>query len=133
MQIIIVALLTLAFIAFIIFKINGQFAKKEAIILGSVVIVTILVFTMYQKNQSDFLPNAFKKEYKKINNIEIQKLSSELLNNKNISSKKNYVYKFTYIIQKEGKEFLCTASNVQINKIEDEYVFSKWNEQCTQK
>ena len=133
MQIIIVALLTLAFIAFIIFKINGQFAKKEAIILGSVVIVTILVFTMYQKNQSDFLPNAFKKEYKKINNIEIQKLSSELLNNKNISSKKNFVYKFTYIIQKEGKEFLCTASNVQINKIEDEYVFSKWNEQCTQK
>lgn len=133
MQILIAALLIIILIGFIIYKIDGKFEKKEAIILSSLLIISILLFTLYQKNQTEFLPNSFKTEYKKQNNIDILKLSSELLNNKDVSSKSNFIYKFTYIISKNNKEYLCIANKVQINKIEDEFVFAKWNEECKEK
>ena len=133
MQIIVPTLLMLCFIAFIIYKVNDKFEKKEAIILLAVIIVTVVVVTMYQKNRTEFLPNSFKTEYKKQKNIEILKLSNERLNNKNVSSKKHFEYKFTYIIKKENKEYLCIADNVNINKIEDQFVFDKWTEKCSEK
>jgi len=130
MQIFIVTLLIICITTFIIYKINGKFEKKEAILLVAVVIVTLLAVTMYLKNKSDYIPNTFKTEYIKQKKIEILKLSSELLNNKNISSKEHFEYKFTYIIKKDNKEYLCVANNVFINKIEDEFVFDKWTEEC---
>ncbi len=133
MQILIAALVIIVLIAFVIYKIDNKFEKKEAIILVTVIIVSILVFTMYEKNQNQFLPNAFKELYKKQTNLEIQKIASELLNNKYVSSTKHFVYKFTYIINKNNKEYLCVANNVTINKIEDEFVFEKWTEECREK
>ena len=133
MQILLVIVLLVALLGFIIYKINGQFGKKEGIILFVVIVVSILVFTMYEKNQDTRLPNLFKNHYQIQKGITIQKLSSELINNKYVSSKNNFIYKFTYIINKEGKEYLCTANNVQIQKIEDEYIFNTWEEECTAK
>ncbi|WP_419764214.1 MAG: hypothetical protein ACNI28_10575 [Arcobacter sp.] len=133
MQILISIILIIILIGYIIYKIDKKFEKKEILILGAVVIVVILVFTLYQKNQKDFLPNQFKEKYKKEKGLDILKLSSELLNNKNVSSKKRFVYKFTYIINKNNKEYLCTTNNVEINKIEDTYVFGKWEEECKEK
>jgi uncharacterized membrane protein len=130
MQIFIAVVLIIIVIGYIIFKLNDKFEKKEIIILTSIIIVIALVFTMYQKNQENFFPNSFKKKYKEENNIDILKLSSELLNNKVVSSKDHYIYKFTYIIKKNGKEYLCVANNVNINKIQDEYIFDKWKEEC---
>lgn len=133
MQILITIFLILIFLGFVIYKINGQFKKKEIIIFISLVIVTAVVFTMYQKNQKEYLPNVFKAKYEKQNGVEISKLSYELLNNKVVSSKNNYVYKFTYLVQKEGKEFLCTINNLKIQKVQDEFIFDKWKEECTEK
>ena len=133
MQILITIILIIILIGYIIYKMDKKFEKKEAMILTSVIVVIILVFTLYQKNQNNFLPNKFKEEYKKEHNIEILKLSSELLNNKNVSSKKHFIYKFTYIINKNDKEYLCVANNVEINKIEDAYIFKKWSEECKEK
>jgi len=133
MQILISIILIIILIGYIVYKIDKKFEKKEAIILTAVVVVVILVFTLYQKNQKDFLPNQFKENYKKEKNIDILKLSSELLNNKNVSSKKHFIYKFTYIINKNNKEYLCVANSVEINKIEDTYVFGKWEEECKEK
>ena len=133
MQILISVILVIILVGFIIYKIDGRFGKKEFLILTSLIIVIALVFTIYEKNQKNTLPNKFKTEYKKQNGIEILKLSSELLNNKYVSSKKHFVYKFTYIIKKGEKEYLCVADNVRINKLEDEYIFEKWTEDCTEK
>ncbi|ADG92563.1 conserved hypothetical protein [Arcobacter nitrofigilis DSM 7299] len=130
MQIFLGIILVIILIGIIIYKLDNKFEKREIIILSSIVIIVILVFTMYQKNQENFFPNAFKEKYKQENNIEILKLSSELLNNKVVSSKDHYIYKFTYIIKKNGKEYLCVANNVNINKIQDEYIFDKWTEEC---
>lgn len=133
MQILIAALFIIVLIGFVIYKIDGKFEKKEAGILVTVIIVSVLVFTMYEKNQNQVLPNKFKELYKQQTNLEIQKIASERLNNKNVSSSKHFIYKFTYIINKNNKEYLCIANNVTINKIEDEFVFEKWTEECKEK
>ena len=91
---------------------------------------------MYEKKKENYFPNLFTQTYLKRNNIAIEKLSYELLNNKYISSKTQFIYKFTYIIQKEGKEFLCTAPKVEINKIGDEFIFTNFanlQEECVEK
>ena len=58
------------------------------------------------------------------------------MNNKVVSSKTKFVYEFTYLVTKDNKEFLCTANNVEINKIEDNYIFKNFSdlkEECVEK
>lgn len=133
MQILISIIIIIILIGYIIYKIDKKFEKRDGFILTAVIIIVIAIFVMYQKNQKDFLPNQFKEEYKKEKNAEILKLSSELLNNKDVASKKHFIYRFTYIINKNDKEYLCVVNNVEINKIEDEYIFGKWTEECKEK
>lgn len=136
MQIILFALSFLALFAYIIYKVNNRFGTKEGIILIVTIAISALVFNMYSKNQANVLPTAFKEKYFIENNIKIEKLSSTLLNNKNISSKNNFIYKFTYIINKENQQFLCTAPKVEIKRIEDEFVFINFanlTEECVLK
>ena len=136
MQIILFALSFLALFTYIIYKINNRFGTKEGIILIATIAISAVVFNMYSKNQDNVLPTAFKNKYFIENNIKIEKLSSTLLNNKNISSKNNFIYKFTYIINKENQQFLCTAPKVEIKRIEDEFVFINFanlKEECVLK
>lgn len=123
-------------VVYIIYKVNGKFEKKEFVILASIVAIVIALYVMYTKKQEMYFPNLFQEKYLKDKNIAIEKLSYELLNNKNISSRTQFIYKFIYILQKDGKEFLCTAPKVEINKIGDEFVFTTFanlQEECVEK
>ncbi|WP_044415750.1 hypothetical protein [Halarcobacter anaerophilus] len=136
MQIMFVAVIIIAFLAFVIYKINNRFATKELITLIAVIIVTILVVVSMMRNQEEKVPLLFKQKYEQEKNVVIEKLSFERLNNRNVSSKTNFIYNFDYIIKKDGKEFLCKAKNIKIKKIEDEYVFENFHnlkENCIEK
>ena len=136
MQIIIGIAIFIIVVTLILYKVNNQFEKKEFIILVVIIIISSIAYTLYENKQDEFFPKMFKEKYEKDNNITNKGLSSELLNNKMVSSKTKFVYKFTYIINKDDKEFLCTVSNVEINKIEDSYIFKNFKdlkEECTQR
>ena len=136
MQIIIAIAVLIVAITLILYKVNNQFEKKEFIILLLIIIITSLAYVSYEQNQEEFFPNMFKEKYEKEKNLTIESLSAELLNNKVVSSKDKFIYKFTYIIKKENQEFLCITTNVEINKIEDNFVFKKFSdlkEECLKK
>ncbi|NQY21828.1 MAG: hypothetical protein HRT40_11090 [Campylobacteraceae bacterium] len=118
---------------FKIYKINNKFEKREQKILLVVLSLILLIFLSFDYSSENKLPDLFKKDYMKKNNIEILKLSTELLNNKNISSSKRFLYNFTYIINKDNKEFVCSANKVEINKIQDEFIITKYKEVCQEK
>lgn len=136
MQLMLGFAILLAIVAFGIFKINKKFEKKEAFILVAILVTSMFAYIIYEKNSEDYFPKLFEKKYLQEKNIAIEKLSFELLNNKDISSKKEFIYKFIYIIQKDGKAYLCTAPRVKINKIGDEFIFTNFSnlqESCVQK
>ncbi len=136
MQIIIAIAVLIVAITLILYKVNNQFEKKEFIILLLIIIITSLAYVSYEQNQEKFFPNMFKEKYEKEKNLTIESLSAELLNNKVVSSKDKFIYKFTYIVKKENQEFLCTTTNVEINKIEDNFVFKNFSdlkEECLKK
>ncbi len=136
MQIIIAIAVLIVAITLILYKVNNQFEKKEFIILLLIIIITSLAYVSYEQNQEEFFPNMFKEKYEKEKNLTIESLSAELLNNKVVSSKDKFIYKFTYIVKKENQEFLCTTTNVEINKIEDNFVFKNFSdlkEECLKK
>lgn len=136
MQIIILISIFLIITTVIIYKINKKFEKKEFIILLATILVVTSGFLFYENKKENYLPNLFSQKYEKENNTKIKSLNYELLNNKVVSSKDKFIYKFTYTILKENSEFLCTLDNVEINKIKDEYVFvnfSQLKEECLEK
>ncbi|WP_368031337.1 hypothetical protein [Arcobacter sp. s6] len=136
MQIIFGIAIFIIIVTLILYKVNNQFEKKEFIILLVIILITSIAYISYENKQEEFFPNMFKEKYEKEKNITINELTSELQNNKVVSSKTKFIYKFTYIISKENKEFLCTVSNVEINKIEDSYIFKNFKdlkEECYQR
>lgn len=136
MQIIISTLIFMAILSFIIYKINNKFSNKELVILLTIVTIGVVAMQLFLENKEDKIPSLFVKKYETIKNVKILKLSYEELNNKNISSDINFIYKFDYIIEKDKKQLVCTANKVQIKKIEDEYVFinfATFKETCKNK
>lgn len=136
MQFIFLIIVFIALLAFIIYKINNKFETKEIFILIVVILIPILSFTFYQRNQEERVPNIFKQKYEKEKNSQIEKFSFERVNNKTLSSKYEFIYNFDYIIKKDNKEFVCSAKNVVIKKIQDEYVFENFKnmtEKCEEK
>jgi hypothetical protein len=136
MQIIIAIAVLIIAITLILYIVNNQFEKREFIILLLIIIISGFAYGLYEKNQDEFFPKLFKEKYEKDKNISIEGLTSELLNNKVVSSKDKFIYKFTYIIKKDNQEFLCTITNVEINRIEDTFVFKNFadlKEECLKK
>lgn len=136
MQIIIAIAILIILITIMLYKVNDRFEKKEFIILLLIIIISTIGFTLYEKSQENFFPKMFKEKYEKEKNVNIEGLTAELLNNKVVSSKDKFIYKFTYLVKKENKEFLCTTSNVEIDKIENNFVFkdfSNLKEECIEK
>lgn len=133
MQILIVITLSLALIAFILYKINKKFGVQE--IVTSIVIALVIAFgTSFLSEKKEVnVQNIFKEKYEKATNSKILKISAQRLNNKNVSSDNKFIYKFDLIINKNNKEFVCTINEVVINKIEDEYVIKPYKESCTEK
>lgn len=136
MQVIIIISILLIVGTVIIYKINDKFEKREFVILLGTIFLATIGFLFYENSKENYLPNLFSQKYEKENNTKIKSLNYELLNNKVVSSKDKFIYKFTYTILKENSEFLCTLDNVEINKIKDEYIFvnfSQLKEECLKK
>ena len=136
MQIIITISLLLVIATVIIYKVNDKFEKREFIILLATIFLLTIAFLYYENKQDNYLPNMFIKKYEQEYKTTIKSLDYELLNNKVVSSKDKFVYKFTFTVLKEDKEFLCTLNNVEISKIKDEYIFVNFNslkEECFKK
>jgi len=136
MQVIIIISILLIVGTVIIYKINDKFEKREFVILLGTIFLATIGFLFYENSKENYLPNLFSQKYEKENNTKIKSLNYELLNNKVVSSKDKFIYKFTYTILKENIEFLCTLDNVEINKIKDEYIFvnfSELKEECLKK
>ena len=136
MQVIIIISILLIVATVIIYKINDKFEKKEFVILLVTIFLATIGFLFYENSKENYLPNLFSQKYQKENNTKIMSLNYELLNNKVVSSKDEFVYKFTYTILKDNIEFLCTLDNVKINKIKNEYIFinfSQLKEECLKK
>jgi uncharacterized membrane protein len=133
MQIIIAIAVLIIVITLILYRVNNQFEKREFIILLLIIIISSIAYGLYEKKQEEFFPNLFKEKYEKEKNIIIESLNAELLNNKVVTSKDKFIYKFTYIIKKENQEFLCTTSDVEIDKIESNFIFKNFmdlKEEC---
>lgn len=128
MQIIVAIAILIIVATLILYKVNNRFEKREFIILLLIIVITAVAYNSYEKTQEEFFPKMFKEKYSKEKNGTITELKAELLNNKDVSSKTKFVYKFTYLVKKDDKEFLCTASNVEINKIEDIFIFTNFSE-----
>ena len=136
MQVIIIISILLIVGTVIIYKVNDKFEKREFVILLGTIFLATIGFLFYENSKENYLPNLFLQKYEKENNTKIKSLNYELLNNKVVSSKDKFIYKFTYTILKENIEFLCTLDNVEINKIKDEYIFvnfSQLKEECLKK
>lgn len=136
MQIIIGIAILIVIVTIIIYKVNDKFEKREFVIFLLITIFATAGFIFYEKYQENFLPKMFKEKYLKEKNIQIEELNAELLNNKIVSSNDKFIYKFTYIIKKENKEFLCTMKSVEINKIQDDFIFKDFanlKEECIEK
>lgn len=136
MQIILFIVVIVALIVFLIYTINKKFGMKEFFILLAVLIIPLVGISILLNNIAGKVPDMFKAKYQQEKKLEVLKLTYERLNNKNISSNTNFIYNFDYIINKDGKEFFCTAKNVKVKKIEDEYIFenfNKLNEKCDEK
>ena len=136
MQIIIGIAFFIIILTVILYKVNNRFEKKEFLILLAIIVISTIGYTVYENNQENFFPKMFKEKYEKEKNVVIEELESELLNNKVVSSKDKFIYKFTYLIKKENKEFLCTTNEVEINRIQDNFVFKNFSdlkEECLEK
>jgi hypothetical protein len=136
MQIIIAIAVLIIVLTLVLYRMNKRFEKRELLILLFIVILSIAGTVLYEKKQEEFFPNMFKEKYEKEKNLIIESLKAELLNNKVVSSKDKFIYKFTYLIKKENKEFLCTINEVEINRIEDNFVFKNFSdlkEECIEK
>ena len=136
MQIIIMISLLLVIATVIIYKVNDKFEKREFIILLATIFLLTIAFLYYENKQDNYLPNMFIKKYEQEYKTTIKSLDYELLNNKVVSSKDKFVYKFIFTVLKEDREFLCTLNNVEINKIKDEYIFVNFDslkEECFKK
>ena len=129
MQILIFSLLIIALILFLIYKIKKSFTKKELISFSSIIVLIIVASIYFNKQNQDSLPKAFKQYYLEHKNIEILKLSFSQQNVEVLSSSKS-IYNIDYIISKDTKEYVCQAKDIEVIKIEDEYIFNNFKEEC---
>ncbi len=136
MQIIIIVSILLVVATVVIFKINERFEKREFYILLLTIFIATIGFLYYENQKDNYLPNMFIEKYEQEYKTKIKSLDYELLNNKVVSSKDKFVYKFTYTVLKEESEFLCSSKDVEIHKIKNEYIFINFDslkEECFKK
>ena len=129
MQILIFSLLIIALIIYVVYKIKKTFTKKELVSFVSIVVLLIGGLFYFNHLQENKLPNAFKAYYLDERGIKIEKLSINQSNIEVLSSSKQ-IYDFIYIINKDAKELVCEAKDVEAQLIEDEYVFKNFKEEC---
>jgi len=129
MKILIISLLIIALIVYVIYKVKKTFTKKELYSFIAVIGFIIAGMLYYNHLEENKMPDAFKAKYLKEKNLVISKLSYTYSTLEVVSSNSSK-YNFAYIITKNDKEYVCEAKDVEVQKIEDEYVFKKYKEDC---
>ncbi|MFA9374599.1 hypothetical protein [Poseidonibacter sp.] len=129
MQILIFSLIILLILVYVIYKIKTSFTKKELSTFLIVIVVIIVSSIYYNHLDNNRLPDSFKAKYLKDKNIEIEKLSMKQTNVEVLSNSKS-IFKMIYIINKDGKDYVCEANDVEVLEIEDEFIFKDFKEEC---
>jgi len=129
MQILIFSLLVIALVVYIVYKVKKTFTKKEIYSFLGLIAFIIAGMIYYNHLEENKMPEAFKAKYLNEKNIVITKLSYKY-STLDIVSSNNSKYNFAYIITKDGKQYVCEAKDVEVQKIEDEYVFKNYKEEC---
>lgn len=132
MQIILFSLIVIGLLGYVMYKLSTVYTISLQKILISLTAVFVLISVgifLSVDNKEDF-EELFKEKYKSQFGYEISKISSENIVDSQLLSKTDMYYKFIYIVEKEGKTYVCEANNVLIQKIEDEYVFQPIKEEC---
>lgn len=132
MQILIFSLLILLLIVFLVYRVKKRFTNKDLQRLLIVVGVVIAGLFLYDGYLDEKIPNSFKAKYLKDKNIKIDKLTYNKTSVEAVSSNKSN-YSFSYIINKDGKDFVCQANDVLVTTIEDEIIVSDFKEKCQEK
>lgn len=128
MQILLIILLFLFLLIFLIFKIRNRFKIRELLIFVAVIFSFSFLAYYYLVKEENKIPNLFKTKYENKFNTLIKKFSYSRVNNIYLSSDKIFLYNFNYIIDKDGIEQFCSVKNQKIIKIEDEYIFEKFDD-----
>ena len=132
MQILIFSLLILLLIIYLVYKVKKRFTSKDLKNLLIAISIVIAGLFLYDGYLDEKIPNAFKEKYLKEKNIEILKLTYSKTSVEAIQSNKSK-YSFSYIINKDGKDLICEANNVEIIIIENETIVSDFKEKCQDK
>lgn len=128
MQILLIILLFLFLLVFLIFKIRNRFKIRELLIFIAIIFSFSFLAYYYLVKEENKVPNLFKTKYENKFNTLIKKFSYSRVNNIYLSSDKIFLYNFNYIIDKDGIEQFCSVKNQKIIKIEDEYIFEKFDD-----
>lgn len=128
MQILLIILLFLFLLVFLIFKIRNRFKIKELLIFIAIIFSFSFLVYYYLVKEENKVPNLFKTKYENKFNTVIKKFSYSRVNNIYLSSDKIFLYNFNYIIDRDGIEQFCSVKNQKIIKIEDEYIFEKFDD-----
>lgn len=128
MQILLIILLFLFLLVFLIFKIRNRFKIRELLIFIAIIFSFSFLAYYYLVKEENKVPNLFKTKYENKFNTVIKKFSYSRVNNIYLSSDKIFLYNFNYIIDKDGIEQFCSVKNQKIIKIEDEYIFEKFDD-----
>lgn len=135
MQIILFSLILVGLLGYIVFKVSDIYhisLRKIMISLTSVFVLVSIVLFLSVDKQEDF-EELFKEKYQNDFGFEISKITSEEIIKNQVLSQKDIYYKFTYIVKKDNKTYVCEANNIRILKIEDEFVLQNIKEVCTQR
>lgn len=129
MQILIVSVLILLIVIFIIYKIRKSYSNKELKIFTFIIVLLCLALIYYNHLEENKMPNAFKENYLEEKKLDIIKLSYNYSALEVLSSNTSR-YNFLYIVKKDDKEYVCEAKDVEVQQIEDEYIFKEFKEEC---
>lgn len=135
MQIILFSLILVGLLGYVVFKLSDIYhlSLKKIMLFLSFVFILIFIGIFLSVDKQEDYESLFKQKYEKDFGLKISKIvAKEIVKNQVLTQKDRY-YKFTYIVEKANKTYVCEANDVKIQKIEDEFVLQNINEVCTQR
>ncbi|MEN8718560.1 MAG: hypothetical protein ABF301_07890 [Sulfurovum sp.] len=132
MQILIFSLLILLLIVYLVFKVKKRFTKKDFNLIIGIIIASIVGTYFYFDYENNKIPNTFKAKYLQEKNIKIDKLEFYKTSVEVVASNKS-TYSFSYIINKDGTEYVCEVKDLEVQIIQNEIILGEIKEKCQEK
>lgn len=132
MQILIFSLLILLLVVYLVFRVKKRFTKKDFNLIIGIIIASIVGIYFYIDYVDNKIPNTFKAKYLQEKNIKIDKLEFYKTSVEVVTSNKN-TYSFSYIINKDGKDYVCEVKDLEIQTIQNEIIIGEIKEKCQEK